>query len=701
MRPTPFAALLGRTSPLALACALAFPAQAQQVPGLEGSYQLDPIILSGEKIDRSIEETASSVSVLTSADIDDKTDAASVQDAISDVPNVFYTASGGAPVIRGQDAQGPSNGATTFFGGTTPRASINVDGHYLSYNELVYGMASIWDVDSIEVFRGPQTSSQGANSIAGAVIVNTKDPTFTPEGAFQLQYGTNNMKRASAVVSGPLSDQVAARLSLDYYGRDTFIDFVNPAYDNGGNDEDIEYKNARFKLLWAPAEIPGLEAKLTFSHTENSAPTWEAATQGEYDDLENNWTSMPTWEQQVNTWIGDISYDFGNGIELSNQLQYSNIDVDRLYNPPANGSASIDQESYTNETRLTFGDAASGTSGVFGLFLARTTSDDVLHQGGTSIFDDEKTQLGIYGEVSHDLTDRWTVTGGLRFQRDHITRSGVPGSVFQMRGLGDLDYDETFEEILPKLSLAYKLTPDVTVGALVNKGYNPGGVNLSMTLFDYVEFEKETVWNYELFARANLLGDRLLLTANLFYSDFDNSQRLLPDDSLGVASSAAIVVNADEAQSYGLELGADFRATDTLRLKGGLGLMQSEIGDFSGPGGTLYTDSDFSYAPGYMVTLGADWDFAPRWTLGGDVRFIDGYYSNDAGDPNYKVDDYAVANARLTYRMRENIELQAFVTNLFDERTPTYLYADRSNAGEIAAAMLEPREFGIGLRVRF
>ncbi|MGC8030374.1 TonB-dependent receptor plug domain-containing protein, partial [Salmonella enterica] len=86
---------------------------------------------------------------------------------LNDVPNVIYTDSVGAPVIRGMDSQGPNNGQNVFWGGTVPRATINLDGHYLNYNEMYFGATSVWDLDSIEVFRGPQTTSQGANAIAG------------------------------------------------------------------------------------------------------------------------------------------------------------------------------------------------------------------------------------------------------------------------------------------------------------------------------------------------------------------------------------------------------------------------------------------------------------------------------------------------------------------------------------------------------
>ncbi|WP_164106593.1 TonB-dependent receptor plug domain-containing protein, partial [Stenotrophomonas maltophilia] len=120
-----------------------------------------------------LKDTASSVSLTSARDIDRKqTGNASVAEVINGSPNVVYTDSVGAPIIRGQDTQGPNNGQNVFWGGTVPRATINLDGHYLNYNEMFFGATSVWDVDSIEVFRGPQTTSQGANAIAGAIIVN-------------------------------------------------------------------------------------------------------------------------------------------------------------------------------------------------------------------------------------------------------------------------------------------------------------------------------------------------------------------------------------------------------------------------------------------------------------------------------------------------------------------------------------------------
>ncbi|MEP3114669.1 TonB-dependent receptor [Nisaea sp.] len=685
--------LLGSLTLVPFACAM--PAGAQQVSDKpEQAVTLPRIVVTGEKVERSLEDTASSVVVFSEADLAEKSSAVTVTDVLKSVPNLIYTDTIGAPVIRGQDTQGPNFGSTAFFAGTIPRATINLDGHYMNFYEYVFGATSIWDAESIEVFRGPQTTSQGANAIAGAIIVNTKDPTFVPEGAYQAEYGSNNRTRASLAVSGPLvEDQLAARLAVDYFGRDTFIDYTNPNFAKGSTDQDLESFNLRGKVLLVPENVEGLSAKFTYARIYNNSPTYETASPP-FDDLDNATLSMPSWEQNTNTGTLDIDYDFENGYKIYNQSQYSDMHVDRVTEPVTNGSAEVDQQNASNETRLTWGDSGAAFSGVAGLYLARTTSEDILFIRGTSEFDDEKNHLGLYSEMTYRLTDRWTVSGGLRYQRDSIERSGTSSYAS-----GALDYDKTFDALLPRASLAYDLTPTSTVGAMVSRGYNPGGINLSFTSRDYVNFEEETVWNYELFGRTRLLDGRLGLSGNLFYSDYKDSQRLMPDYLDGVLYGS-IVVNAESAESYGLELAMDYLVRDDLRLRGGIGLMKSEIGSFSSVDGVDYTGNEFGRAPAYMVNLGADWDITSEIRLSGDVRHTDGYYSTDENDQNYEVDNYTIADVKLSYAPREYLQLYAFANNVFDERAESSLYDDRS-VGGIVANMVEPRVFGIGLKGTF
>ncbi len=683
-------------SALYVIAAFATPAFSQDAVS-SGVTVLNKITVQGEGVERSIFDTASSVEVITQEDIDERVDAASVEEVLRGVPNVLFTDTVSAPIIRGVDGQGPNFGSGAFFGGTIPRARINVDGHNLTFYESTFGTTALWDVESIEVFRGPQTTTMGANSIAGAVIVKTKDPTFTVEREAQVEYGTDNNKRASVALSGPLTDDLAARLTVDYSGRDTFIDYTNPNFGQGDTDQDFESFTGRAKLLWQPTEIPGLEAKLTLSHSQTNRPTSEAAYPP-YEELQNNTVSMPSYDTRISTGVLDVSYDFGNDIELTNQLQYSNGDVTRKAEPWTNGGATIEYQDISNETRINFGTEDSTWSGIAGVYYSHVNADETLYLRGVSDFDDTKQSLGLFSEATWRFAERWALTGGLRYQFDHIQRSGVapgfaPGET--------LDFDETFDAILPKISLAYELTDNVTIGALVNRGYNPGGAGLRFATSSFYTFEPETMWNYELFARASLLDDRLMLSGNLFYSDQRDSQRVVPD-YLNGRLLGNVVVNAEKARSYGLEVSANYQVLETLRLRASAGLLETEITEFSYASADIQEGNEFGKAPGYMFSLGADWDITPEVRLSGEVRHTDGYHSTDNNDPAYYVDSYTVANARLTYAPNENFEFYGFVNNIFDERSPTWKYDDRSASGiAIVGSMLEPRTFGAGMKVRF
>lgn len=667
----------------------------QALEAAPGTVTLDTVVITGDNITRDLMDTASSVSVVTAEELEkEKPGKQEVRGVLAGTPNVIYTDSVSTPVIRGQDAQGPHTGANAFFAGSVPRATINLDGHYLSYNELYFGATSTWDVDSIEVFRGPQTTAQGANAIAGAIIVNTKDPSFAREGAWRLEGGNYNQRAASFMWSAPLSEELAARVSLDYAARDSFIDYVSPTFVQNPIGQDFLNANARVKLLWEPTEIQGLSAKLTYSHSRMKRPSAEGASEP-YDKLQSIATWMPGWDQTTDTAILDVDYDLGGGVVVNSKTQYSTSDVERRIGQVNMGDADVSQDNYSNESKLSFGTAEDRLSGVVGIYVAATDQDEWLEQGGESTFRDKKTNLGLYGEMNWRMDDRWTLSAGLRYQRDHIRRRGEVSPFFAN---SDVDYDETFDILLPKLTLAYQVTPDWNVGALVSKGYNPGGVSLDFGYSrEWTEFDAETVWNYELFTRAELLDGRLMLTGNLFTMDYSNAQHNIPHLVDGITYLQT--VNAQDARAYGLELGADWRATEALTLRGSLGLLHTEFERFDQM--PDYVGNEFARAPGKMLTLGASWDVSDRLNLGGQVRYVDGYYSNTANTPAYAVDAITLVDVNASYKVNDRVELYGYVNNLFDERSPVLLEPARGNVVFTQGSMSAPRMAGIGIRGTF
>lgn len=660
---------------------------------------LEAITVTGEKVARDLRSTASSVEVIDSKTIAESPARPDVATLIADTPNVIYSENVSAPVIRGQDGQGPHTGANAFFAGTVPRATISVDGHYLNYNEMYFGATSVWDVDNVEVFRGPQTVSQGANAIAGAVIVNTKDPTFTREGAYRVEAGDYGQRRASLAFSGPLSEQLAARVALDYNARDTFIDYVNPNFQQNEIGQDFESKTGRLKLLWMPAAVEGLDVELTLSHADSTRPSQEAAAEP-YEDLKGLHATMPGWEQKTNTAILGVNYALTDDLRLFSQFQASRSDVDRRIGVTHFGDADVTQNNVSNETRLNFGYAEDAFSGMAGVYVEHSNQDEFLDQtfryahvdSFSTRFRDEKTHLGLFGEGSLRFGEQWTLTGGLRYQQDRVHREG-----FTTFSPTEIDYSDTFSQFLPRLTLAYEATPGLTVGGLVSRGYNPGGISLNFSTGEWHEFKDEKIWNYELFARASLLDDRLTLNGNLFYMDYRDGQFFIPVPVGDVYYSYTI--NADKARSYGLEASAVWRPLESLTLRAGAGLLKTKFDEVSR--NPAYAGKEFPKSPSYTLSFGADWDATDRLTLSAKASYVDGYFSNVANTPEHEVDGRARVDLQASYALKDGLEVYAFVNNVFDERKPMSLENARGTTVFRGGSMTAPRMLGVGLRGEF
>jgi len=346
---------------------------------------------------------------------------------------------------------------------------------------------------------------------------------------------------------------------------------------------------------------------------------------------------------------------------------------------------------------INFGDEDSMFSGVAGVFLSHTQSDEtlVLAFNGNPDFEDTKDNIGVFTEIDYRINDAWTLTGGLRFENDRVKRSGISTEAAFVPV--DFDFDETFNALLPKIALAYNITPDVTVGGLINRGFNPGGVAFDFVNGQPAEFDAETLWNYEIFGRANLFDDRLSVSANIFYTDFHDSQRYFQTVLPGSAVTQYITLNAERAYSYGLEFAVGYQVLDNLLLTANAGVLQSEITEFNAL--PTVEGNEFSKSPGYTLGFGVDWNVLENLTLSANVEHFDGYYSDDLNTPAFQVDPYTIANARATYQFHDHLQVFGYVNNIFDERVPTYL-ENRPGVANFAV-MTAPRMFGIGAKATF
>ena len=168
------------------------------------------------------------------------------------------------------------------------------------------------------------------------------------------------------------------------------------------------------------------------------------------------------------------------------------------------------------------------------------------------------------------------MTAGLRYQQDRQNRSG---SLTTSTSGIPLEFDRTFHAWLPKLSVAYDFSAAVRAGVLVQRAYNPGGTTLRFDIARPDNFEAETLWDYELFARARL-GRAMTASFNAFYYDMRNAQRakeIIVLAPAGFPVGFADMFNVPKARSYGLEGELDWRASKTLSSRLALGLLNTRI----------------------------------------------------------------------------------------------------------------------------
>lgn len=661
---------------------------------------LDIIIVTGQKIDRSLQETQASVGVITSEMIEESGGVSSLFDAARFVPNFdFNSADERAANIRGLDATGGGNAAAAFSTGNLPRATLYIDGVARSFLELTQGTIGLFDAEQIEFYRGVQSTIQGRNALAGAIVLKTADPTYEPEFKLRAMAGNFNTWEAGGVASLPIiQDQLAVRVAGIWRGQDNQITFTNPAVDFSNLElQEERYWSVRGKVLFEPAALDDLTLKFTFNKSRSERPQGDFATMPFFarDDDEE---TPSEYIVEPEFYILEANYDISDNFDLTLIGSISETSTKRRSTAlPFGVDADQLADEKTFEALLNYSVPSLNATGVLGFYYFDRDQDEALDfklpdfaGAGPSAFTDLVENYAVYGEVTFGLTDRLYLTLGGRLEREERERVGQV-DLGAFGGIGALDFSRVFDSALPKVAVDYDLTDNVSVGGIVAKGKRAGaaGVNIILTPF---EFDSEKLWNYELTFRSTWLGGRLTINANLFYQDFEDFQA--QDNQVPGNDLTFIIVNADSAEQYGFELTAFAQVTDDLELYGSLGYVDTEYGTFILEGVDL-AGNELPFAPNLTTSFGAIYSHPSGLGFSVDTQYTSDYFSDSENTAATKVDSRWVVNSQLSYEYK-NVRLFVFARNLFDEDYLVQITDDLQ-----FGAVGKSREWGVGIEASF
>lgn len=676
-------------------------ANAQNEDGFLGT------IILGELLDRTVQDSATSVSIETGEELEARGDV-DLFNKVERTPNVSTTFGNKGFVIRGF----PQNGLGSNGQSNGTLISVQLDGVALnSWQSTFFGPYSTWDLGQVEVLRGPQSTQQGRNALAGAVILKTKDPIFEPEYRLRVEGGSRNTHRYAVAVNQPFSDTVALRFAAEHHNTDGWVTSA-PRFDDRYDAR--EYTNYRTKIRWKPNDR--FDAVLEYSWTESFGgedyvenATFPAAriSLDDVDAVEGSRHRILSFTTQ---------YDLTDVLILETETSaywqgYIRVEGDQ---PPVNTGDSLVQifggsDTFEQDVQLKFD--TDRATGVVGVFYTQSNDDrpfNVVNNILPGTFDFRNEQFStevvnaaIYGEVDWALDGTvpgLTLTAGARYDWEEFRffQSVDAGTILNGLGFADVPLrtgKETFDAFLPKLGLTYDFNDFQSVSFTVQRAYRAGGVSANPVTNNLSNYDPEFATNYELAYRGSFFEDLLNVAANAFYTRWEDQQVAVPGPPTGTIGDVfnIDITNAAESEVWGFELAAEAQPTANLELFGSVGYTRTEFITLVG-----FAGNQFPFSPEWTAAVGGKYTWNNGLALGVDMSFQDSTYQDNAN--TYTDDSRFLVNAHATYPVTDRLTAGVYVRNLFDEDYATARFISGPTA---IARTGEPRTIGAYLQAEF
>jgi len=512
-------------------------------------------------------------------------------------------------------------GNIDFYLGASQPVSIIQDDVVLEH--VVLKSNPVFDVNQVEVLRGPQGSLFGRNTTAGIIKFDTIRPTMDWQGRAQASYGSYNTVTFDGGIGGPIvADKLAFRVSALYQHRDDWVDnaYAGPSADGtvspkkdamGGFNE----KDVRVQLLMTPSETLSMLTSFHARDYDGTSTLFHRAglVKGSnsvaaeprgvvsYDEAMNNPQAYKTYGASEN-----IALDFGpvtltsiTAYETTKGYSRGDTDGGAGADYPVGGVANgfgqsqgqvRDLDQLTQEVRL----ASNGNDAfkwqVGGMYFDSRDTIDFYQRAyflsGTANNPNNWVRLrnqneswGLFGQASYEVVPGLTITAGGRYTKD-IKETRLVRATANAAGVSSYT-GRRYVKLVGKepswdVSALYEVSPEVSIYARVARGFRGPTIQGRSAVFnsDFTTADSETIMSYEGGIKTNLLNNRVRFNLTGFAWKVKDIQ-LNGND----ADGNGVLFNADSAKAYGLEADLEARPFENLTLSAGLSLLHSEIND--------------------------------------------------------------------------------------------------------------------------
>ena len=620
----------------------ALPAIAQE-SGEDTPTRLDTVEVTAQRITQDAQDVPISITTLSG-------------DKLANI-------SGGAADVRFLSARVPSVVAESSFGRTFPRFYIRGIGNTdfdlnstqpvsLVYDDVPYENPilkgyPVFDVAQVEVLRGPQGSLFGRNTPGGIIKFDSVKPSDETNGYVRAGYGRFNTVDLEGAFGTSLADGLSVRGSVLYQRRDDYVDNLFTGEDDAL--EGFEEIAGRFQLLAEPTDYARVLFNLHGRSTDGTARVFRAniIDQGE-NGVGENFDRFAVAQDGLNDQQLDAygittrgEWDVTEALSLTYIFGYETAEIssrgdidggfgaaflgDGNFGPgfipfPSESAGNVDDlEQVTHEIRVAYDDGGRlrGQAGVF-LFDEDVTivseSFDSLGVGnplnGLAVRTQETESIGVFGSLSYDVTERLTLSGGLRWTNDEkdfsVERFISP---FGAGPLGPLTAEPEDDEISWDVSANYEVTEDIGLYARVARGFRAPSVQGRLVFGDEISVaDSETVLSYEGGLKSELLDGRLRYNLSGFYYELDDQQLTI----VGGLNNTVALFNADEGRGFGFEADIEALLSENLLVTAGVSYNDTKIKDdlLIAPGCgapcTVLDPSVFQTAAGDIIQVAAE-----------------------------------------------------------------------------------------------